>query len=136
MMAFLRNLILLFLPFALMVLVNESMRPKQIAGAERIQKVSMNPAKAIPEKCTWHCHYNTNYCKKHHVKLLRMILPISDILYNLCLVFLSSGGGAGMYQLMNIVFLVAGGPFFIWFFLTRALNAGDRIREIGKNRAN
>jgi hypothetical protein len=123
----LRNLLLLLLPFLLMVSINEIQRPL-LAKKKNTGSIAMNSREADPEKCSWKCHNDTRYCKKYHVKLLKPVLGISDLFYNSCLVLL--GAGMGFYQFMNIAILVIGAPFFIWFFLTRALNTGDRLHQL------
>ncbi|MDT8415922.1 MAG: hypothetical protein RQ735_11170, partial [Flavobacteriaceae bacterium] len=69
---YIRNLSILILPFLLMIMVNEVIRPtikEKPFSSHGI--TAMNSAVKVTEKCSWICHNNTTYCKKNHVKYLK-----------------------------------------------------------------
>ncbi|MCO6497518.1 MAG: hypothetical protein J5I50_07635 [Chitinophagaceae bacterium] len=127
---FLRNISILVLPFIIMIVVNEVMRPRikeQPYSAHGI--TAINSAKYIPEKCSWVCHNDTQYCKEHHVKFLKPYFGTTDFLY-----FGAIGALAmtGNYGAANIIVFVILFPLVIWFFIIKSLNFRDEIRKLKK----
>ena len=112
---YLLGLLVLMSPFIIMILVNESFRYKN--NEEQYSAfgiTAINSNNYTPDKCTWVCHNNTNYCKEHHVKYLKNYFAYSDKLYFGIIGLLASTGN---YGLANIIFLVILIPLYIWFLL-------------------
>lgn len=120
-----RNLIILISPFLLMVTTNEAIRPTIVEPPySKNGMTAINSADESIEKCSWICHNNTNYCKKHHVKQLKTYY--ADIIY---FGIISSLAKTGYYGLANIVFLVVLLPLLIWIFMIKSLNIQDEIND-------
>ena len=122
---------LLILPFFLMVLVNELVRPTlkdkpyQLSGVK-----AMNSYKAQLNKCSWYCYIETtNHCKKHHVKFARPYFKYIDPIYFGMIKSLHSGGD---YRLMNILFLVLLIPLLMFFLLVKSIDIHSKIKALKK----
>lgn len=129
-----RNIFLLIFPFLVMVLVNEVYRfkvadpPYQFNGVKAI-----NSDIKYPDKCSWVAHQNTNYCKIHHVKILKRYLKLTDILYFNIIRLLHATGG---YKMANIFFLVFLFPLIMWFSLIKILDYYILIKKLKKGSQN
>ena len=127
---------ILFLPFLFMIMINEWTRlntneagyTKQWKGALDIQGVTaINSVKKRKDKCTWICHYNTNYCKKNHVKLASPYFDKIDPIYFGIINSLMRTGG---YELANIIFLVIIFPLIMYFSLVKSISLELKIRKL------
>lgn len=128
---FRRNVLLLVLPFLVMVLTNEIMRPKvdghpySVSGISAINSIELNK-----DKCSWICHNQTSkVCKNQHVKILAPYFSHTDPIF-----FGIMGGlqATGNYRYANIIILVVLIPLWIWYFLVRAWNIQDAIYRLEK----
>ncbi|HEY9220917.1 MAG TPA: hypothetical protein VIO43_04975 [Lutibacter sp.] len=123
-------IIILVLPFLGMVLVNEVSRqkitdkPYVISGI-----VTINSKIKTPDKCTWTCHNNTNYCKIHHVKIAKSNFKFIDPIYYLIILLLQLTGG---YALANILILVIMAPLFFYILLIKSINIQFQINKLKK----
>lgn len=123
----LRKLTYLAIPFILMIIINEGVRPTiKEKPYSKHGLTTMNPLSMDKEKCSWICHNHTQYCKDHHVKYLKPFYGITDIVYFGIINLLHSTGN---YGLANIVFLVIGIPFLIWWFVIKSIS----IQKKNKN---
>jgi hypothetical protein len=123
----LRSLFILISPFAIMVLINEAVRPTIKEKPYAAHGVTaINSAVYSPTKCTWVCHNDTKYCKKHHVKYLKPFYAITDVFYFGIIGILASTGN---YGAANILFLVLLLPYMILYFFIKSLNLQDEIRK-------
>ena len=125
---FFRNSSLLILPFLFIIGLNESLRKEGSFGSAS----RMNSNEKSIGKCTWYCHQHTAYCKQHHVKMPARFLRMSDPMYFGLMEVLSQGGQGNFhsYMFFNILFLVAGIPLMIWFFLIQAMRYKAKSREL------
>jgi len=127
---FTRNIFILIIPFIIMIITNEfyrfniKERPYSIYGVK-----TLNSVKHIPNKCSWVCHNNTEYCKAKHVKYLKPYYGITDVLYFCTIKALRKTGN---YSAANIIFLVLIFPFSILYFIIKSLNIQDKIRKLSK----
>ncbi len=129
---FSRNISILFLPFVLMVLINEAVRPKIKEKPYAAHGITaINSAEYLPEKCTWACHNKTGYCKTHHVKYLKPFYSITDVFYFGVIAILASTGN---YGAANIIFLVFLFPITILYLIIKSLNIQDAIRKLSKQK--
>lgn len=127
-----RNTALLALPFMVMIMVNEIVRFTQKDGPYSQHGVAtINSGEEVPDKCTWICHNNTNYCKENHVTVLKPYLPVTDVFYFGIISLLQLTGSYGM---ANIIVLVVFMPFWIWYFTIRSLNIQDKINKLNAQR--
>jgi hypothetical protein len=126
-----KNLILFFLPFLMMLFINEATRPF-IKEKPHFQQgiTTMNSAVRTPEKCSWVCHNDTIYCKQNHVKFLKPFFLLTDLMYFGVILLL---GITGHYGLANIFFLVFLFPFIIYGLLIKSIQTQRKIRELKKN---
>ncbi len=123
-----RNLILLIIPFLVMVLVNEFTRPRIKENRHNKQGISaINSATKTTTKCSWICHNDTNYCKENHVKILGNYFQYTDPVYFGIIKSLKSTGN---YGLANIVFLVILFPLFMYFLLIKSLDLQREIKAL------
>lgn len=125
-----RNLILLFLPYLLMIIINESYRfiikdkPYSLQGITAI-----NSDIRTPKKCTWAAHSDTNYCKQNHVKFLNNHFDLTDKIYFGAINALRSTGN---YGAANVVFLVLFFPLIIWFSMVKIIDYIVEIKALKK----
>lgn len=110
------------LPFLIMVLVNESVRPTLRNSPFQLRGVkAMNSNKPLLDKCSWYCYTETtNHCKEHHVSIAKPFFKYIDPIYFGMIKSLHSGNN---YQLMNVVFLVILMPLFMFYLLVRSIDA-------------
>lgn len=103
-----------------MVLVNELIRPAIKEQPYFYKSISaINSAKQLKNKCTWHCHNDTNFCKNNHVKKAGGLFKIIDPVYFGIINFLKS---TGHYALANIILFVILFPLLIFYFLIKIMN--------------
>jgi len=126
-----RNIAILIFPFVLMITINELERPKIKEKPYANSRVkAINSSEILSDKCTWHCHGNTKYCKKHHVKFLKPFYLITDVFYFGVISVLASTGN---YSAANIFILVLLIPLTIWFLVVRSLEMQEEIDRIKRN---
>jgi len=125
-----RNVLLILFPFLVLVLVNEFCRPNINNQSHKFSGVStINNSACLSKKCSWVCHDNTSYCKKHHVKYLKSYLATTDPFYHGVINSLESSGN---YVVANIIFLVFLFPLSIMYFLIRSINIQEDIIQLSK----
>jgi hypothetical protein len=126
-----RNIIIIISPFLFMMFINEFVR-HTIKDKPFVKHgiTAMNSSIITKEKCTWNCHNDTYYCKKHHTKLLKPFEKKIDIVYFKIICLLRSTGNYGM---ANIIFLVILWPFTMYVLLIKALDMKRKMNQI-KNR--
>lgn len=112
-------------PFLVMFLVNETSR-WQIDGTYQLMGINViNGDESNLSQCSWNCHNQTNYCKKHHVKYLKPHFHWVDPIYWGIVEALMSTGN---YGLANIVFLVILWPFCMYWLLLRAIRNRKKLK--------
>lgn len=123
----LNTLILLF-PLLFVVSVNEYTR-FTITDNGYIRKgiTAINPSVKTPEKCSWYCHADTGYCKKHHTHLLKNHTSKIDPFY---FGIIKSLHDAGDYGLANIIFLVILFPALIYVLLIKSISIQRKIKKL------
>jgi len=127
---YIRNLAILISPFLFMIIVNEVVRPTiKEKSYSKYEITAINSVDKNTEKCTWICHNNTTYCKKHHVKYLKNYYAYTDAIYFGIIGLLAKTGN---YGLANIIFLVILLPLLIWFFIIKSLNIQYKINKLKK----
>lgn len=118
-------LVILVIPFLGMVVLNEVVRVTNTdVGYKQEGFTAINSGKKIKSRCSWACHNDTNFCKRHHVKLVGNYFEYTDPMYFGVIRSLQSTGN---YGLANIVFLVVLIPAVIYFLLVKSI---DMQREI------
>lgn len=123
----LRNAFILVLPFILMISINEIERMFINEQPYKYLNVTAeNSGEMIPDRCTWICHNNTQYCLQHHVKLLKPYTSTTNKIYFGTIDLLASSGN---YGAANIIFLVVFAPLLIWFFLIKSIDAQFVIKQ-------
>jgi uncharacterized membrane protein len=129
---YIRNSLLLIVPFIMMVAVNEIVRPTiKEKPCCPFGTTAINSAEKLKDKCTWACSNQINYCKTHHVRFNKNLFIITNPLFYGVGEWLQA---TGSYILANIIFLVVLIPLVIWFFLIKSLNIQDKINQIKKNK--
>jgi len=118
----------LLLPILFVVFINEYSRYKLSNGYynKQYDLKAMNSNIPNPEKCTWTGHFNTNYCKNHHVKLLKPYFKFIDPIYFGIINFLQSTGN---YMAGNILFLVILWPAIMYFLLLKIIHLRIKLRN-------
>ena len=134
-----RNILILVLPYLLMVLVNESVRPTikdsgftkvTIYKSYKSVNTAINPAlkdhnKRKHEICSFSCH--NNGCSP---KLLKNFESQINPLYYGLINFLYLGGSSASYGLANILLLVLSWPLVMFYFLIKTLDMQEEIRNL------
>lgn len=129
---FIRNALILLLPFLFMVLINETIRPKIKEKPSVAHGITpINSAEYLPNKCTWICHNETTYCKTHHVKYLKPFYTITDVFYFGVIGLLASTGN---YGAANIIFLVFLFPLTILYFIIKSIDIQKEIQKLSKKK--
>lgn len=125
-----RNILLLTAPFIIMVLINEYMRAtKQGKGHQAGTITAINAKIKSTEKCSWICHDNTAYCKRHHVKMPKACFHYTDPVYFGIIKALKSTGD---YGLANVLILVVILPLAMYFLLIKSLDIQLEINILKK----
>ena len=126
-------LAILLFPILLMVGVNEYIRPKIKPRDQIIDgNLPMNTPSALhPEKCSWQCHDDTNFCQDNHVKFAGRYFDLIDPIY---FGIIDSLKSTGNYGLANIIFLVILFPLFMYFLLIQSVDMEFKIRELKRDR--
>lgn len=120
--------LLLFLPIIGMILVNEYSRHTTTEKGYQIQEVTaVNSAKKYPQKCSWICHNDTDFCKQNHVKLVTPIFQIIDPIY---FGIINSLKSTGNYGLANVVILGVILPFLMILLFIKSLQMQSEIRRL------
>ncbi|MFK7904820.1 MAG: hypothetical protein AB8B69_06830 [Chitinophagales bacterium] len=123
-----RNATILLLPFLIMILTNEWVRPGIKETPTTVNGVTaINSAIQTPSKCSWICHNNTSYCKKHHVKFLDSYFEYTDPIYWGAINGLKSTGN---YGLANIALFVVVLPLWMFVLLVKSTDLQSEINNI------
>ena len=126
----LRNAFILIFPCVLMISINEIERIFINEQPYKYLNVNaVNSGAMIPDRCTWVCHDNTQYCLEHHVKLLKPYTSTTNKIYFGTIDLLASTGN---YGAANIIFLVVLAPLLIWFFLIKSIDVQFAIKQYKK----
>lgn len=121
------KLLLAVAPFLIMILVNEGVRQSQTEHFEYFNVPVLNSKEALRDKCSWHCHDNTAYCKKYHVELAKKHFDWIDPVYFGIIKLLMSTGN---YGLANLVFLVLLWPLLMYWLLLRAIRNRQLLKRM------
>jgi hypothetical protein len=114
-----KSFLLLLCCYMVLIVVNEGLRfaGAKIDGGTHFNRPTMNSAKADPDKCTWHCHNDTQYCMKHHNGVFGILNYLTILPYFTLITILKIGG---VYSLANIILLVVAWPWYICWMIVRA----------------
>ena len=125
-------IMLFIIPFFIMIVVNESVRPTLNGKPYQLKGVTaMNSSKPNLDKCSWYCYIETtNYCKKYHVKFAQPYFKYIDPIYFGMISSLHTGGN---YQLSNVVFLVVLVPLLMFYLLVKSIEMHNKIKKLKKN---
>lgn len=119
------HLPLFFIPFLIMIGVNEYCRFVLPQSSYRKNGIkTINRSEKMLLKCTWNCHNQTTYCIQNHNNT-KMQYYIGE-LYNGIVQFLSVGG---KYKLSNIIFLVILWPLGIYIMFVKVLSNHKKINQ-------
>ncbi len=117
---------ILLLPLFFLVFTNEYSRLNNSnKGFVRKGITAINSSVKTPEKCSWYCHADTGYCKKHHTDLLKKYTSKIDPFYFGIIKLLHN---AGDYGLANIIFLVILFPALIYVLLVKSISIQRKIK--------
>ncbi len=116
-----RNIGILLLPFLLMVIVNESVRPtiKEKPYSRKGFTSAMNPLSKSKKKCSWICHNKTSFCQEYHSHHLKPYFKITNLFYYGFIRLLSIGG---VYGLVNLLLFLVLSPLFVWYCIIKSLD--------------
>ncbi len=129
-----RNTFILLLPFLLMMIINESIRPSlSKKGHHQKGVIAMNPGTKSISTCSWYCHQDTRYCKQNHVKFLQGYFNYTDPIY---FGIIQSFHSTGNYGLANILILVILFPLIMFILLIKSINIQTQIKAIKNARSN
>lgn len=122
------SFLILILPVLFVVSINEYSRLNSSnKGFVRKGITAINPSVKTPKKCSWYCHTDTGYCKKHHTHLLKNHTSKIDPFY---FGIINSLHNAGDYGLANIIFLVILFPALIYVLLIKSISIQRKIKEL------
>ncbi len=123
-----QNIFIALAPILFIVFINEYSRfNNSNKGFVRKGITAINPSIKTPEKCSWYCHADTGYCKKHHTNLLKNHTSKIDPLY---FGIIKSLHNVGDYGLANIIFLVILFPALIYLLLIKSISIQRKIKEL------
>ncbi|MFK7772073.1 MAG: hypothetical protein AB8F94_08030 [Saprospiraceae bacterium] len=123
-----KNILLFILPFLIMILINESVRPTIEEKPYKLKGVqTMNSNIVSKNKCSWNCYIDTNYCKKYHVKTVSNYFEYIDPIYEGIIRSLHS---TGSYGLANVIFLVLLLPFLMFLLFVKILDLQSQINSL------
>ena len=126
-----RNLLIFIAPIFLMLVVNETIRFIQDKSNHQYGNLpTINTENQIKDKCSWICHDKTAYCKNNHVKLAQEMLSYTDLAYNKTIQLLQSSDRS--YAMDNLIYLVFGIPFLIYFMLIKCIDYHQQIKNLKK----
>ncbi len=127
-----KYLFLLLLPYLIMVAVNEFIRWRQPVAYEYKGGVTygasipaINPSEGDPDRCTWRCHDETEYCLRHHVEP-----PPPDWLKEAHLGIIRVLAGTGAYGLSNVLLLGVGWPLVLLLLLIGVVRMRQKIKSL------
>lgn len=123
-----RNLFILGLPFLIMILINEMVRPTLNEKTFVIKGIhAMNDNLISKKTCSWNCYLDTQYCKDNHVKTLSNYFHYIDPIYFGIINSLHSTGNYGMANVFILVILL---PFSMFFLLIKILRMQKQINRL------
>ncbi len=120
-----RNISILLLPFLLMVIVHESVRPtiKEKPYSRKGFTTAMNSLSKSKKKCSWICHNQTTaFCEVYHSHHLKPYFKITDIVY---FGFISLFYSTESYGLANILLFCVLSLLFVWYCIIKSLYIQD-----------
>jgi hypothetical protein len=118
----------LLIPLLVLISVNAVSTNKERKNrVEILGVISQNSKTCNPNRCSWACYENTEYCKKHHVKHLKNSFSFTDPIYFGMIKFFKS---LGNYAVANILFLVLLWPLLMYILLVRVLLMQQKIKAI------
>ncbi len=121
------KILILALPFFLLVIVNESMRGRVKEDVySRSGIAAINPGQALKNRCSWHCHNNTTYCKQNHVRIARKYFNLVDPVYFGLIALLAS---TGSYDLANIIILVVLWPLLMYYLIIKNIELWIQLKK-------
>jgi hypothetical protein len=127
-----KYLLLLLLPYLIMVVVNEVSRWQQPLAYEYkggvtygVSIPAINPSEGDPDRCTWRCHDDTEYCLRHHVEYAPAEWLKSGYFGIIRLL-----AGTGTYGLSNVLLLGAGWPFMMLLLLIGVVRMRRKIKSL------
>lgn len=127
-----KYLFLLLLPYLIMVAVNEVSRWRQPVAYEYKGGVTygasipaINPSEGDPDRCTWRCHDETEYCLRYHVES-----PPPEWLKEAYLGIIRLLAGTGAYGLSNVLLLGVGWPLVLLLLLIGVVQMRQKIKSL------
>ncbi|MCR9054119.1 MAG: hypothetical protein ACE362_19815 [Phaeodactylibacter xiamenensis] len=127
-----KYLLLLLLPYLIMVVVNEVSRWRQPGVFKYkggvtygVSIPAINPSEGDPDRCTWRCHDDTEYCLNHHVEH-----PPAEWLKGAYFGIIRLLAGTGAYGLSNVLLLGAGWPFMMLLLLIGVVRMRRKIKSL------
>ena len=129
-MRILRNIIILFSPYLIIVAVNEFVRSTVKENKHTIYGIkTINSNDHIQDKCTWAGHETTAYCINNHVKFLKPYINKTDRLY---FGIINNLHATGNYQYANIFLLAVIFPLVIWFSIIKIIDYSLDLLKVKK----
>ena len=129
-MRIIRNIIILFLPYLIIVAVNEFVRSTVKENKHTIYGIkTINSNDHIQEKCTWAGHETTAFCINNHVKFLKPYINKTDRLY---FGIINNLHSTGNYQYANIFLLAIIFPLVIWFSIVKIIDYSLDLLKVKK----
>ncbi|MFT5822696.1 MAG: hypothetical protein ACI8ZM_003952 [Crocinitomix sp.] len=123
-------LLILFTPFLLMVAVNETSRMNIDETPHKFQgHIVINSSQKLNDKCTWTCHYNTDFCKSNHVSLNPSWFATTDQAYFGIIHMLESTKN---YNLVNVFLFLILIPILMWLLILQILRMQTEIKQLKK----
>jgi len=113
-------------PLLFIIIINQSFRSKY-SSKEHFYLVKSNYLTASStSKCTWKCHHDTQFCKKHHVKFSYSLFPYIDYIYFGIINVLAYSND---YRVANVIILGFLFPLFIYLLLIKSLVLKSKIKK-------
>ena len=125
-----KYLLILALPIILMITVNEISRaiitePPHVFNGQ----TAINSRLSLKEKCTWTCHYNTDFCKANHVRIDSGWFPTTDKAYYGIIHLLDATTAYNFMNVFMFLFLI---PLVMWWLFVKSLRIQSEIKRLKK----
>ena len=115
-------------------MINEFVRANSHEkGFTKYGITAINSVKGFKHKCTWICHYDTNYCKVNHVKLAKPYFDKVDPIYYGIIYLLRK---TDSYRLANLIILVIILPLIMYVLLVKSISLEFKIRKLKNGKIN
>lgn len=115
-------------PILFIIIINQSSR---FAHSSKQQYFGLIKSSYITSlsttKCSWKCHDDTEFCKRHHVKLFQVLTPYIDHIYFGIISLLAH---TNRYKAANVMILGFLFPFFFYFLLIKSLMLRMQIKKV------